>query len=211
MEKTFRNTGKYKKILTKDDKMTTIKAISGNPYKDNGATVINGGTVDSSNTVTSTKTISEISGLKDSYGSKVVEAVSTASSGNLGTLKANSSAAFAYQMVAGEYVAKIIGTKVAGLSNTVLRSGAGDFGHRRPIARWEGYNRLDITDWSYTTGAATLGGASGARVLPSGIDGTTGPDADDAANPSFAIPGELVYMVKGSLPTQDDYKAKYSH
>jgi len=191
--------------------MAQQKAISANPYRDNGATVIKGGNIDSTNTVTTAPSVSEILNAEDRYGSKVAEAVSPDSSGNLGTIKANSSATFAYQMVEGEYVAKIIGTKIAGITNTVLRSGAGDFGHRRPIARWEGYYRLNITDWSYTTGAATYGGSEGDQVVPTGIDATTGPGVYEAANPTWAIPGELVYMIKGSLPTQDDYKSKYSH
>ena len=38
-------------------------------------------------------------------------------------------------------------------------------------------------------------------------DGTTAA-TDDAANPTRAIPGELVYMYGALTPKQDDYKAK---
>jgi len=57
------------------------------------------------------------------------------------------------------------------------------------------------------TGIATKGGSAGAVSNYVKMDGTTAA-TDDAANPTRAIPGELVYMYGALTPKQDDYKAK---
>jgi len=72
-----------------------------------------------------------------------------------------------------------------------------------------GKNRRDhITAMDYGTGRATRGGSAGnAFNYVQAGDGSTAA-TDDAANPTRAIPGELVYMHGALTPKQDDYKAK---
>lgn len=134
----------------------------------------------------------------------------TGSSGNLGTWRANSGALFNQFPARNGVIAKgLMGQFIAGTSGinffaaaeTVFRPTTGN-------NRFYGYQRLGITGWSYTTGAATYSANRGATVLASGFDGKTGQRADDAANPSNAIPGELVYMYGNYYPSAADYQPR---
>lgn len=180
------------------------KPLSSNPIKNNTGTVLHAGTVGSN--VVDGMTLREVLSAEPFYGWKATAAVSPDSSGNLGTMRPLSSGKFAYQQ-AGKYVIRKITDTLAGVSKTHIQSGASDFGNRRPIHRFYGYQRLHITDISFYTGAATTGANAGVTVLASGVDGTTGQRADHAANPSDAVPGELVYMTT-LTPTQDEYASK---
>lgn len=190
--------------------MSIQKVNNSNPYKHNGGTIVKAGNADTTDGPITSSVSEATLAFNSGYGSKAVQAVSPTESGVLGTYKPISAASFGRKPVAGEYTVRILGTKVAGITNNILRSGASDVGLRRPIAVFQGYNQNDITSWDYVTGAATKGGNAGARVLPSGVDGNVGPTVDHAANPTDAIPGELVYMTTGYLPTQDNYKPRTS-
>lgn len=107
-------------------------------------------------------------------------------------------------MEAGKYVAKILGERIAQTSNTVLQSGASAF-YRMPIKPKESERRIHITSWNAVTGAPTYGGSRGNSYDFGNID--SGTFIDQAAHPSRAVPGELVYMVTGNEATLDDYKA----
>lgn len=183
--------------------MSTQRAITANPIRNNSGTMLGNGTW-STGAVTKQVTLRD-SAIEDGYGSKVVQAVSPDSSGNLGTF--NSMTNFAH-FSAGQYMIRRHATTINNVADNTLRFGAADFGLRRPIHSWTGYQRLHITSWDYVTGAATTGGEAGTTVQASGIDGTVGRGADDAANPTDAVPGELVYMVTGATPTQDEYKPR---
>lgn len=190
--------------------MTVQKINNSLPYKNNGGTAVKAGNTDTQNgPITSNISVADL-GIAHQYGSNAVEAVSPAESGLIGTYKPITAASFGRKPVVGEYTAKILGDKIAGLDNKILKSGASDVGLSVPINKFQGYNRIDITDYSYYTGSPVYGGNQGVRVLPSGVDGSSGPNSDHAANPTNAIPGELVYMTTGYLPTQDVYKPKTS-
>lgn len=181
--------------------MSTMQPISGSAKKNNGGTILHAGNV---GTIVNNLSLAE-NAVDYQYGSKVVKAVEVDSSGNLGTVQPLSGHTFAAKND-GFVVRGLTDQNIYGASRTI--SPASDVGLRRPIHRWQGYQRLDITSWDAETGAASFGANNGNTILPSGIDDTTGAGADDAANPTDAIPGELVYMTKGVLPTQDDYESR---
>lgn len=181
--------------------MAVTKVVSAKPVKHNGGTVLNGG-----NTTSNTLSLSD-----NMYHQNptVYEAVSPDSSGNVGTVKALSTGIFGSKMSAGNYVAKgLTGQTLAGAVNYSVYSTCAHHTGRQAINRFKGYQRLDITSWNATTGAATYGVNRGVTVLASGIDGKTGQAADEAANPTAAIPGELTYHVKGTSSTSVDYSAR---
>lgn len=124
-------------------------------------------------------------------------AVSPASSGNVGTTKPISGGRFA-QMEEGQYVARMLATKIAGVASNVLKTGASDV-CKKPIPRLETARRLDITSWDYATGTPTYGVNRGASVSFGN---------DNAARPSFAVPGKLVFTTGRAVPTATAYEAK---
>lgn len=176
----------------------TQAAISGQPTKNKGGTILNAGNASASlinNLSLSTN------GYRDgNIGSKIFLAVSPYSSGNLGTTKPISAGVFA-QMEKGKYVGMIIGSRIAQTNNTTLQSGAADFAQNRDTRRVAPtYQRLHITSWNASTGAATFGANRG---------DTTTLSADHAVlHSTNAIPGELTYHTGSANPTNDDYKAR---
>ena len=184
--------------------MTTYyqQAKSNNPYRNRGGTVLQGGNVPVSNTanVTNVLTLANNSFYTGDVSGRVMLAVSPASSGNVGTKTVLASGTFG-KNTKGQYICQGLPGTLAGSPTTLLRSGASDFNHRNGLTLTPSpkYQRLDITSWNYVTGAITSGGGRGSTV-------TLGPD--QAAQPTNAVPGELVYMVKGVDATQDDYKSR---
>lgn len=188
--------------------MATVQPISGSPINNNGGKMLHAGNV-SSDSPLSNLSLTTNNHIHE-YGSRVIQPSDPNSSGNVGGLKVLSGGVFG-KMEEGKYVGLKLGdagSRIAQTDNTTLKSGAADFGFRRPIHTWQGYQRLDITSWDYVTGAATVGAANGTSVLPSGIDGVTGQFADVSANPTDAVPGEFVHMVTGALATREDYKPR---
>src|SRR5690606_17799160 len=107
---------------------------------------------------------------------------------------------------AGEYVGIRLSTKLAGISNTILLSGAADTASRKNGI----HGKTDRTTVRQITAGfnRTLGTFLNTPAVVvdywGPINGTVGtaPGADDAANPTLAIPGELVYHEgKGTGPT----------
>lgn len=179
--------------------MAQVKAITGNPIKNNGATVPRGGAIVTGGPVTSAP-----DNLTQGYTSKGVGGTSVLSKtgSNIGTQKAVTANAFARQMVAGQYVMMRYGY-IAGSSTNFLNSGAADFG-RRSINYKENRRSYHITSWNYETGAATKSG-----------DTNDDFGRDDAARPTRAIPGELTFTEHGmaatgalAVPLNTDYPAK---
>ena len=181
--------------------MATQKAITANPFRHNGATVLGGGNIDGVN-VTNDLTLATNAFVRKS---KVVRAVSPDESGNLGTLRPLSGGTFAGQ-VAGSYIMRRVTTTLAGsVANTVLKSGASDYGNR-PYANAGIQEILDITSVDMYTGVATFGGNRGSGVPY--IKPDDGSEVNFEAFPTDAVPGSLAYMVTGILPTQADYPPK---
>ena len=184
--------------------------ISGSTTRNNGATVLGGGNID-----TSTNTVSSAPSLKsflDNHshvvGSRVL--ASTGTKWKPGTPSSKAAGSMAYQPTKEDpqFLIRHVASKVNNSSNTVLYSGASDKAGRRAINHLAKNHRYHITSINYVTGIATKGGSAGNvfNYVQAG-DGSTAA-TDDAANPSRAIPGELVYMYGALTPKQDDYKAK---
>lgn len=92
------------------------------------------------------------------------------------------------------YVGMNVSTTLNGTASTVLTIPGNTI--NRPIPYSTGVAFAHISAWSYTTGAATT----------SGVNYSFG--ADDAATPSRAVPGELIYGETGAIPTSGEYSAK---
>lgn len=190
--------------------MATTSAVSGQPVKNNGATVLQAGNIDSKN-VTNSLLISKNASTARN-GSYAVESATA----NIGTTKAISGGKFSNLMRAGQFIVKTLtGQSIAGVSlpGVGVLSTSGPVNSVPPVHRWSRYYRLDITSWNYVTGAATFGGGSGDPVYPSAVDGTSvnagnASRIDKAANTSMAVPGQLVYMTKGVLATVDSYEPR---
>lgn len=169
------------------------KAITANPLRDNGATVIMGGNIDASATVTQAldKTITG-AGKKQPTG--VVQSAHT------GAIISNGSGTFA-KMPAGYYVVKggNITTQLAGIAYRGLR-GAGNQNQIRGIHTLLTRLTVLIDSWDYATGVATKNVGN--------------PSSDDFdinslyAAPTRALPGNLVMIDDGKSTTVVAYAGK---
>lgn len=178
----------------------TTNAISGNPVRKKGATILNAGNVDGKN-VTNNLTLAT-NAFKVPYGSRPFLAVSPGSSGNVGTKAALSSGQFG-KMTKGKYLIYGLNRSdtIAGLTTITVLTYPGHPPLYRPrgfINASAGSRLLNITSWNAVTGAATKGVSAG-NLTTFGQDKQTISDA---------IPGQLVYMPGSKTPYQDNYKAK---
>jgi hypothetical protein len=108
-------------------------------------------------------------------------------------------------MTKGKYLIRRVTDELAGLSNTVLRSG-GSEGYARSIHKVEAARSTRFATairagyWDEFNGVWT--------TTPTTANDFSTWGTDQAATPTYAIPGELVYRTGKPLPVQDDYKAK---
>lgn len=115
-------------------------------------------------------------------------------------------------MVQGRFIGRYTsGGFVANVANDVMRSPASNY-HRNHNHPTNSHRRLDEESWDYVTGAVTKGSDAGAEVvyIDPLISGGADDAVDSAAHPTYAVPGELVYMSGSLIPTQDDYKPRTS-
>jgi hypothetical protein len=173
------------------------KAISGQPVKNDCSTLLNAGNVNSA--LANNLTLSENAGNQNLYGSQITVSVSPTSSGNTGIGQAISNGTVNVNQD-GNYIAIMLGTKIAGVTTSQLRNSAGAT-PRSSVIRYQGYRRYDNQSWNAQTGALTKGANAGVAVLPSGIDGRVGAGADDAQ----LYPGELTTYPNGITPINDEY------
>ncbi len=115
-------------------------------------------------------------------------------------------------MVTGRYIARYMaGGFVANVANTIMSFAASDFhrNHNHPINT---YRALAEDSWDYVTGAVTKGATAGDLITfidPLVAGGAT--DAlDSAAHPTYAVPGEFVFMEGPLLPIQANYPVRTS-
>ncbi len=184
--------------------MATTTAVGATVPVNDGGTILHAGTIAStrwSNLTLATTTIDN-----GKYGSLVIEAGgSPGQSGNLGTLKPLSAGVFG-KMEVGQFVAKVLGTRIAQTDNTFLRSGAAETASRTSLHYGRGNRRYDIIDVSAFSGVVSKGGNEGALVTY--IDPEDGTTQAFEPFPTDAVPGRLVYMVTGKTPQQDTYKVR---
>jgi hypothetical protein len=128
-------------------------------------------------------------------------------------------------MTAGAYIIRRVTTTVAGIANTVLRSGGTNPKYRRSIHKVEtGFRHSGVATairagyWDVYSGTFTTAPTETNNSVGDVAGNNSAPfnTKDHAANPTYAIPGELVYR-EGGKPTegnggvkQDDYQAKTS-
>lgn len=120
---------------------------------------------------------------------------------NSGLAKSVSAGTFAVLAVR-KYIIRKVTTTLAGVANTVLQSGASDFGNRRAIHKTESARTTFLSALSWTAdndGMPTYAFTKSQKNTAFGND--------NAASPTLAVPGELVYIV-GNTPVLDDYAAK---
>jgi len=170
------------------------KAVSANPTRDNGATVLMGGNIDSSPVVTNAPA-QAVTGAGKKQPTGVYESAYT------GATNANSSGTFAV-LAPGHYVMKGGGvtSQLAGVAYTGLR-GAGNQNQIRGIHTLLTRKTVLITSWDYATGVATPAGGN--------------PSSDDFdingsyAIPTRAVPGNVITLPTGrETPTTTALPAK---
>ncbi len=156
------------------------KAITANPLRDNGATVLMGGSIDSSPTVTSAPDMT-ITGA----GRRKQPGVTESATANIGTTTANSSGNFAV-LATGKYIVKggNITTELAGVAYRGLR-GAGNQNQIRGIHTLLTRSTVLITSWNYATGEATFAGGNPSSDNFGTVSGTH-------TVPTRALPGNVV-------------------
>jgi len=163
-------------------------AVTASSTNNNGGSVLNGG---------STSVLDSLDlGYSDVgvFGSAVIDGDDTD--------KALSAGTFSYSNQ--KPVAKRVTEELSGVSNTVLQSGASQPTLIRSIHKLEVLRTRRLTtairagEWNIYSGTW-------------GTDPTVAVDTlatDEAATPTRATPGELVYKTSAPIPVQDDYKAK---
>lgn len=185
-------------------KVTTTTAISANPVKRNGATVIYGTTRNNVVTNAPARTFVGYKDTKGSFINRVIPNLHDVDPLLNFTKKALSTGNFA-KMLPRKYIIRRVTTELAGVSKTAIYMG--------PVIKWnqsihyvghrnteQNIRRRDLNIvWDMLTG------------LPTTNIGMTRDNfgADDAAHPTYLIPGELVYMNgHRSGPRQADYAAR---
>lgn len=108
------------------------------------------------------------------------------------------------QMVAEQFVIRKVTTLLAGQANTVLRSGASDFGHRNTPHLLEGI-RSRLVATAIRAGNWDIYGGSFSSDPTNQLDSF---GQDDEARSSRATPGELVYQDGSNTPFQDSYESR---
>ncbi len=164
------------------------KAITANPVRDNGATVLMGGAIDTTNQTVTNAPDTAITGA-GRRGQPGVKA-----NAQTGAQAANSSGTFAV-MAAGQYVMKggNITTQLAGIAYRGLR-GAGNQNQIRGIHTLLTRGTVIITSWDYATGVATKS-ANNDDDFDTGSVGLG--SGDSYVVPTRALPGSVVTLPTG--------------
>ena len=205
-------------------------AVQGTPIN-NGGTIAHAGKVPATG-ATNNAGLGEVLGAGNPIPNKPAKHSASGNSAGVshtssptrpGVIEANSAATFARDNEAGKYIMKRVSTTIGNTSNNVLLSGASADGQGKvnsSIGKLESYRTLPrysfSADGSILAKVASPGGVSNGGTAKNYVNPVGGgASADSAANPTRAIPGELVYTAtslarSGSLavPKQDDYKPK---
>ncbi len=173
-------------------------AISANPVRNNGGTVLMGGNIRAvvANQVTPVTNALGITYL--GYHSGINGSIVPVSPSGFGATTAISGRKYA-AMTAGVYIGfKWSNMTIAGTASTLLIGGAADFG-RRAENLYVGYVRtaafIMTGGWIYQTGQPIF-----RRDQTESIPNET--------VPTRAIPGKLAYIITGKTVKTDTYKAK---
>ncbi len=165
-------------------------AVTSTSTDNNGGTIKANGTV--AGTFQASSVVQEQTGV---FGSTVVD-------GNDAD-KALSAGTFAYNN--NDPIAKKVTGSLAGVSNTFLKSGAGNPGGIRSIHKIESIKTRKLTAAIRSNKYNRYTGEFESGYPQSSTDSF---GTDDAASPTMSVPGELVYKTGKPVPVQDNYKAK---
>ena len=201
------------------------QAVTSGVAKNNGSTIVNAG-----NVPVTTKTINDagfgevigdgegrFKGTPGNRKQRTPSAGNFSAPSNGGVITAKGSGTFAYDNAKGDFIGVRLTSLINGIANTTLLSGGQGKGRfTGSIHGLETYYTLP----KYTTNAdgsyasTSSAGGTATNYIDSAGNGSTA-STDSAANPTRAIPGELVYTGtslarSGSLavPTQADYASK---
>ena len=201
------------------------QAVTSGVAKNNGSTIVNAGNIPATN-----KTVNDVGfgvvigdgegrykGTPGNRKQRTPSAGNFSAFSNGGVITAKGSGTFAYDNAKNDFIGIRMTSVINGIANTALLSGGSAKGQfRGSIHGLESYRTLP----KYTTNAdgshasTSSAGGSETNYVDSAGNGSTASN-DSAANPTRAIPGELVYTGtskarSGSLavPTQADYAAK---
>jgi hypothetical protein len=169
------------------------KVIEANYLKDNGATVLMGGNIDTaSNRVTNAPGASIV-------GASIQPQAKPVKSAYVGATHVVEAGDFA-TMTAGKYVVKggNVTSQLAGVAYTGLASG-GNPNQIRGINSLLTRRTVLIDSWNYATGAATFN---------AGNPSSDSFDKGSYADPTRAVPGNLVILEDGDIPETSAYSAK---
>ena len=178
----------------------STQAVTSGSSKNNGATVLMGGAADVTpspgqpHAVTNTPNATILGA-----GRKPQPGPMEASAHNQ---KAVPAGLWAY-MAPDNWVIRRVGELLAGTVTTrVLKGGGSNFGQRRSIhylnTRWT----VHIDSWNYATGVPSY-------ATPKETNDTFGNDnAAGPVIPTRAVPGQLVELETGKIPTSSTYEAK---
>jgi uncharacterized Zn-binding protein involved in type VI secretion len=170
--------------------MASQKAVTANAYKNDGGKIMGGG----ANTSSRWSAFDIMTAMDHNHQTKT-----TLSSSHV--QKAVSAGTYDV-MTAGQYVARLVNTQLAGVTTSVVRSPAGAY-NTRPYNGFISYNRHHVTARNIY-GQNTYGGSRGGQItMINPIGGsalTTG-----ETYPSKAIPGEFVINTGSANPTMSDY------
>lgn len=182
--------------------MATTRAVSGSIQINNGGTILQAGATDGI-VITSNLTLQNNAFFSLSQNQL---AVSPVSSGNLGTDRPLGAGVF-NSMEDAEWVASILGKRIAQTDDTFLSTGSSDAGQDRNQLHYaRGNRRLDVIDISAFSGVVSKGGNEGDLVTY--IDPATGNSQPFEPFPTNAITGEFVYLDGDIIPTQSDYSSR---
>lgn len=118
-------------------------------------------------------------------------------------------------MTKEKFIITRVTDEIAGVANTVMRSGAADMGERRSINKREYIKSANLTKvvWEVTAGKDSPVYTYTVQNRTSGwhdiANNTAATSTDDkAANPTRAIPGRLTFRTGAPAPTVTSYEAK---
>ncbi len=106
-------------------------------------------------------------------------------------------------MTKGRYIIRKVTSTIAGVANTTLLTGASDFGERQSINKIESVRNTFLHALTWTSDKD--GQPTYSFTKTDSLDNFA---QDDAARPSLAVPGELVYRTGSPSVTLADYSEK---
>jgi hypothetical protein len=173
--------------------ITTLRLVSGSPVKNVGSTFLYGGS-GSSNVNSNTYSENLQPSVKTTPKLSTSNGVTSGVAGRFAN-DASQDPISVYQK-----------DEIAGQTSSYFTSATSSL-DSPSVHAFSGDTRLNITAWSLN-GVPTYGGSRGAFIPASGIDGRVGKGADDAANPTLAVPGEYTIMINGKSGTNLRFSAR---